>query len=246
MMRRLDVRLRCTTALMFCLSVGGASGASTPADEQQIMGITQQAARPVSEFLALRGQAFEELRKLYFGDQQLMLALRASSQSPDEVEAFLAKTLVRWATEMPPSVSVIEQFIRTEAPTRTQNNRSAGSARNEVALLRLASQQKDPQFALDYLMLLALIHPSMSELPLQALGALYAQRPTKEPATWLRIAVEDGSDSVATYFAEQSLPKIAPAVVRRALQAERSRLMRIGKELPAALEQYRVKLTGKL
>jgi hypothetical protein len=245
MVRLLDARLRSATALMFCLSVGGASGASTLADKQQIVGITQQAARPVSEFLALRGPAFEELRELYFGDQQLMLALRASSQSPDAVEAFLAKTLVRWATEMPPSVATIEQFIRTEAPIRTQNNRSAGSARNEVALLRLASEQQDPQYALDYLVLRALIRPDVSTLPLQALGLLYAQGTTKEPETWLRIAVEDGSDSVATFFAEQSLPQLAPAVAKQVLQAEHARLMQLGKKLQASLEHYRAKLAGK-
>jgi hypothetical protein len=218
---------------------------SKPAAKEQIMGTTQEVARPVSEFLALRGHAFEAQRKLYFGDQQLMQALRASLQSPDAVEAFLAKTLVRWAAEMPPTVATIEQFILTEAPLRTQNNRSAGSAGNEVALLRLASEQQDPQYALDYLMLRALIHADASKLPLQALGLLYAQRPTKEPETWLRIAIEDGSDSVATYFAEQSLPQNALAVALKALQAERARLMRTGKKLPDALEHYRVKLSGQ-
>ena len=206
-----------------------------------VMNSSQQVVQSVSEFLVLRNEAFEQRRKVFFGDATLLKALKAQELTGDPVEAFLARALVQWATEGPASVRALEEFIMVEAPQRTRDNRKAGSAGNELALLRLASQQSDPQQALDYLMLRALTRPSESELAFDALASLYSKQAPREVQAWIRMAVENGTEPVAIYLVEQSLPLIASPVVESALDSERARLMRVGKQLPAALEQYRTK-----
>jgi hypothetical protein len=204
----------------------------------------QQTAPSVSEFLALRDAAFERQRKVFFSDPVLLQALKAHQTVNDPVEAFAARTLVRWATESPPSIEALENFTVVEAPQRTKNNRSAGPPGNEMALRRLVNQQQDPQQAMDYLMLRALTRPGESKVAYRALASLYYQEAPTEPAAWIRIAIEDGTEEVLRYFVEQSLPKIPSPVAKRVLDAERARLLRTGRQLPAALERYRAKLSA--
>jgi hypothetical protein len=204
----------------------------------------QQTAPSVSEFLALRDAAFERQRKVFFSDPVLLQALKAHQTVNDPVEAFAARTLLRWATESPPSIEALEKFILVEAPQRTKNNRKAGSAGNEIALLDVVDEQRDPQQALDYLMLRALTRPNENRLAFNSLVALYAKEAPKEADVWIRIAVEDGTEPVANYFVNQSLPNIPSPVAKRVLDAERARLLRAGHQLPAVLERYRAKLSA--
>jgi hypothetical protein len=231
--------LALVAALLLNLTAGCVFAAS---GKELVMNTSQQSAPSVSEFLALRDAAFERQRKLFFSDPALLQALKAHQTVNDPVEAFAARTLLRWATESPPSVEALENFIVVEAPELERNNRKAGPPGTEVDLLRLASRQQDPQQALDYLMLRALTRPSESTLAFDSLISLYAKRAPKEADVWIRIAVEDGTEPVANYFVNQSLPNIPSTVAKRVLDAERARLLRVGRQLPAALEQYRAKL----
>jgi hypothetical protein len=233
----------CGSALVAALFLNlGAAGALAASGKALVINPSQQTAPSVSGFLALRDAAFERQRVVFFNDPGLLQALKAHQTVKDPVEAFAARTLVRWATESPPSIEALENFIVVEAPLRTKNNRKAGPPGNEIALLQLASRQQDPQQALDYLMLRALTRPGESKEAYRALASLYYQKAPTQPEAWIRIAVEDGTEEVLLYFVEQSLPKIPSPIAKRVLDAERVRLLRSGRQLPAVFEQYRAKL----
>jgi hypothetical protein len=201
-------------------------------------------AERFEEIFKSRNAMFESLRRAAFSDPDFVeyLRQRARDGQADDVRAFVAAALYRWAEGSDQALLAFDRFLRVDLfATRAEAQRTAvgWQPRREISRhLQLAGNQAA---SAHHLLLLTLLHP---DLPHVGEGAhqYFSFFAAPEPQAWIRAAMHHAAPGSMESLVQGLVKHGEPARVLRALDAEHGQLVRAQRSLPPELAALRVEL----